>query len=191
MEEIEEKEAKEKKKAKVSTVRGLMALSPIVLFLLLYVVVSVLVGDFYKMPLSVALIISSVWAVALYRGHSLFDRLMAFSSGAGHPNIIYMIWIFILAGGFASLAREIGSVEATVSATLSVVPSQMILPGLFLASCFISMAVGTSVGTVVAITPLAMAMAADSGSVPLFVAVVLGGSFFGDIFYFICVWNFG
>lgn len=175
----------EEKKAKVSTVRGLMALSPIVLFLLLYVVVSVLVGDFYKMPLSVALIVSSVWAVTLYRGHSLFDRLMAFSSGAGHPNIIYMIWIFILAGGFASLAREIGSVEATVNATLSVVPAQMVLPGLFLASCFISMAVGTSVGTVVAITPLAMAMAADAGSVPLFVAVVLGGSFFGDNLSFI------
>lgn len=175
----------ENNNAKVDTRKGLIALSPIFLFLTLYLAMSIIVGDFYKIPLSVALIVASMWAVVIYRNHPLFDRLMAFSKGAGHPNIIYMIWIFILAGGFASVAREIGAVEATVSATLQVVPSSMIAPGLFIAACFISMAVGTSVGTVVAITPLAVAMAGDVASVPFFVAVVLGGSFFGDNLSFI------
>ena len=165
--------------------KGLLALSPIVFFLLLYVVVSAVIGDFYKMPISVALVAASIWAVAIYRGRPLIDRLTAFSKGAAQENIIYMIWIFILAGGFASLAKEIGAVEATVDLTLRIVPRSFIVPGLFMAACFISMAVGTSVGTVVAITPLAVAMAGDGGEVAFFVAVVLGGSFFGDNLSFI------
>lgn len=171
--------------ARIPASKGLLALSPIVFFLLLYVAVSAVIGDFYKMPISVALVAASIWAVAIYRGRPLIERLTAFSKGAAQENIIYMIWIFILAGGFASLAREIGAVEATVDLTLRIVPRSFIVPGLFMAACFISMAVGTSVGTVVAITPLAVAMAGDSGEVAFFVAVVLGGSFFGDNLSFI------
>lgn len=170
---------------RIPTSKGLLALSPIVFFLLLYVAVSAVIGDFYKMPISVALVASSIWAVAIYRGRPLIERLTAFSKGAAQENIIYMIWIFILAGGFASLAKEIGAVEATVDLTLRIVPRSFIVPGLFMAACFISMAVGTSVGTVVAITPLAVAMAGDGGEVAFFVAVVLGGSFFGDNLSFI------
>ena len=152
---------------------------------MLYVVVSVYVGDFYKMPFSVALLCASAWGVAISKG-KLVERIEVYSKAAAHSNIIYMIWIFILAGAFASLAREIGAVEATVELTLRLLPSSMVVPGMFVAACFISLAVGTSVGTVVALTPLAVEIAEVSGGSPAFmVAVVLGGAFFGDNLSFI------
>ena len=97
-----------------------------------------------------------------------------------------MIWIFVLAGAFAGTAKDIGAVEATVHATLSVVPASMLYAGLFLTACFISMAVGTSVGTIVALAPIATGLAAECGSsVPFMVAIVVGGAFFGDNLSFI------
>lgn len=163
-----------------------MALSPAILFLTLYVIVSLLIGDFYQMPISVALVVASVWGVAIYRGHPLHARIETFSRAAGHSNILYMVWIFILAGAFASLAKGIGAIDATVNLTLRFFPSDYILPAMFLAACFISMSIGTSVGTVVALTPLAVEMAGnDSSVVALFVATVLGGAFFGDNLSFI------
>ena len=165
--------------------RGLMGISPVIIFLLLYVVVSVAVGDFYRMPFSVALLCASVWAVATYKG-KLTERIEVFSRAAGHANIIYMIWIFILAGAFASIAKEIGAVNATVDLILRLLPAGLIVPGIFAAACFISLAVGTSVGTVVALTPLATEIAgASGGSTAFMVAVVLGGVFFGDNLSFI------
>ena len=140
--------------------QGLLALSPVAVFLCLYLVVSIVIGDFYKMPLAVALLAASMWSVVIYRnGGSLADRIETFSRSAGHSNILYMIWIFILAGAFASLAKEIGSIDATVNFTMRFFPSEYIVPGLFVASCFISLSIGTSVGTVVALTPLAVEMA--------------------------------
>lgn len=167
--------------------QGLLALSPVAVFLCLYLVVSIVIGDFYKMPLAVALLAASMWSVVIYRnGGSLADRIETFSRSAGHSNILYMIWIFILAGAFASLAKEIGSIDATVNFTMRFFPSEYIVPGLFVASCFISLSIGTSVGTVVALTPLAVEMASASGaSLPFYVAVVLGGAFFGDNLSFI------
>lgn len=175
-------------KTTVTTARGLLALSPVVVFLLCYVAVSLILGDFYKMPVSVALLVASVWAVAVYRGRPLYERIETFSQAAGHSNILYMIWIFVLAGAFAALAKEIGSVEATVSLALNVFPSGFILPTLFFAACFISFSIGTSVGTVVALTPLAVEIGSVGGgdaNVPFFVAVILGGAFFGDNLSFI------
>lgn len=173
-------------KSRVGTLRGLAALSPVVVFLLCYVVVSLVLGDFYKMPVSVALLVASVWAVAVYRGRPLAQRIETFSKAAGHPNILYMIWIFVLAGSFAALARSIGSVEATVSLALGVFPAGFILPTLFFAACFISFSIGTSVGTVVALTPLAIEIGGlDQGHVAFYVAVILGGAFFGDNLSFI------
>lgn len=171
----------------VSASRGLLALSPVAVFLCLYLVVSLVIGDFYKMPLSVALLAASMWSVAIYsRGGSLVQRIETFSRSAGHTNILYMIWIFILAGAFASLAKEIGAIDATVNFTLRFFPSRFIVPGLFVAACFISLSIGTSVGTVVALSPLAVEMASTSGaSLPFYVAVVLGGAFFGDNLSFI------
>lgn len=166
--------------------RGIIAVSPIVVFLLVYLVTSVAIGDFYKMPLSVALLISSVWAAFTMKGVSLSERIETFSKGAGSSNVLYMIWIFILAGAFAAVAKKTGAVEATVDLTLGILPASLIVPGLFVATCFISMAIGTSVGTVVAITPLAVDMAAGTGApVPFYVAIVLGGAFYGDNLSFI------
>lgn len=170
---------------RISTGKGLLAISPIAVFLVFYLVVSLIVGDFYKMPIAVALVISSIWAVVISNG-SLADRIETYSRSAGSSNVMYMIWIFVLAGAFASLAKEIGAIDVTVNMTLKYLPAQFVVPGLFVASCFISLSIGTSVGTVVALTPLAVDMAvAGGGSVPFFVATVLGGAFFGDNLSFI------
>ncbi len=168
--------------------QGLLAISPALVFLLLYVVISIVIGDFYVMPITVALGAASVWAVAINRGHSLSRRIEIFSRAAGHDNILYMVWIFILAGAFASLAKGIGAIDATVNLTLRFFPSGFMLPAIFAAACFISMSVGTSVGTVVALTPLVVEMARSipgGEHVALFVATVLGGAFFGDNLSFI------
>lgn len=171
---------------RIPAARGLLAISPIAVFLLFYLVVSLIIGDFYKMPIAVALLIGSAWAVVITRGKPLAERVEIFSRDAGSSNVMYMIWIFILAGAFAALAREIGAVEATVDLALRFLPVEMLIPGLFAAACFISLAIGTSVGTVVALTPLAVELAqSESGNVPFFVAVVLGGAFFGDNLSFI------
>ena len=164
----------------------MIALSPMIVFLLLYVVVSALIGDFYKIPISVALLTASMWSIAIYTGKPLKERIETFSRSAADSDIIYMIWIFVLAGAFASIAREIGAVDATVSFTLGIFPPQYIVPTLFVAACIISFSIGTSVGTVVALTPLAAELAsAEGGNVAFFVGVVLGGAFFGDNLSFI------
>ncbi len=171
---------------RVPAVKGWLALSPVMVFLLLYVAVSIALGDFYKMPISVALVVASMWAVVIYRGEPLMRRIEVFSRAAGHFNILYMIWVFVLAGAFATLAREIGAVDATVNFTLRIFPPDYVVPTLFFAACFISLSIGTSVGTVVALTPLAVEMADMSGgAAPFYVAVVLGGAFFGDNLSFI------
>ncbi len=165
---------------------GLLALTPVIVFLLSYVAVSLAIGDFYKMPIAVSLVLASAWGLIICRGYKLHDRIELFSRAAGHSNILYMIWVFVLAGAFASLAKEIGAVEATVNLTLSIFPGEFIVPVLFFAACFISLSIGTSVGTVVALTPLAVEIANTAGaSTPFFVAVVLGGAFFGDNLSFI------
>lgn len=172
--------------ARIPATSGWLSLSPVILFLLLYVAVSIAIDDFYKMPIAVALTVSSMWAIIIYRGKPLIQRIEIFSRSAGHSNILYMIWVFVLAGAFANLAKDIGSVDATVNLALRSFPPQFIVPTLFLASCFISLSIGTSVGTVVALTPLAVEIAGTSdASVPFYVAVVLGGAFFGDNLSFI------
>ena len=166
--------------------KGLMALSPMMVFLILYVAVSALIGDFYRIPISVALLVASMWAILIYRGIPLKERIETFSKAAANSDIIYMIWIFVLAGAFASVAKSIGAVDATVTFTLNILPPQDIVPTLFVAACLISFSIGTSVGTVVALTPLAAQLAAtEGGNVPFFVGVVLGGAFFGDNLSFI------
>lgn len=170
----------------LNRVPGWLAVSPIVVFLLSYLLVSLVIGDFYRMPLSVAFLISSVWAAFTLKGKTLSQRIETFSKGASSSNVMYMIWIFILAGAFAAIAKSTGAVDATVNLTLNYLPPSLVVPGLFLAACFISMAIGTSVGTVVALTPLAVSMAEGTGSpIAYYVAIVLGGAFFGDNLSFI------
>lgn len=173
--------------SRVSALRGLLGLSPVVVFMVTYLVVSLVIGDFYKMPLSVAIVVASMWGIAIYTGGGgLSSRIETFSRAAAHTSILYMVWIFILAGAFAAVAKEIGAIDATVELTLRFFPARFIVPGLFVAACFISVSIGTSVGTVVALTPLAAEMAGTGGeSLPFYVAVVLGGAFFGDNLSFI------
>lgn len=149
-------------------------------------VISLIIGDFYKIPLTVALLIASLWALLIYKDVPFPSRIETFAKEAGNSNVLYMVWIFILAGCFASLADKTGAVESTVALTINQLPSTFVMPGLFMAACFISMAIGTSVGTVVALIPLAVNYASNiGGDIPFFVAIVLGGSFFGDNLSFI------
>ncbi len=164
---------------------GLLALSPILVFLTVYLISSLLAGDFYKVPVSSAFLVASIYAVAITPG-KLSYRINVFSESAGHWNIMLMVWIFILAGAFAGSAKEIGSIEATVNFTLSIVPAKALLAGLFLTACFVSLAIGTSVGTIVALVPIANGIAAETGlSQPMMAALIVGGSFFGDNLSFI------
>lgn len=171
---------------RISTRQGLLAISPIAVFLVLYLAVSIAIGDFYKMPLALAFIIAAVWAVLSIKGKRISERIEIFTRGAANSDVLYMIWIFIMAGAFSALAKGVGSIEATVSLTLSALPAHYLVPSLFIASCFISLSIGTSVGTVVALTPFAVELAqATGGSTPFFVAVTLCGAFFGDNLSFI------
>ncbi|MBR1447470.1 MAG: Na+/H+ antiporter NhaC family protein [Prevotella sp.] len=165
--------------------KGLLALSPLLVFVVLYLVTSIVAGDFYKVPITVAFLTASIYAVAITRG-KLRRRINVFSRGAGTPEMMLMIWIFILAGAFANSAKQMGAIDATVNLTLWLLPSEMLLAGLFIAACFISLSIGTSVGTIVALTPIAAGVAQQTGAdIAMVVAVVVGGSFFGDNLSFI------
>ena len=166
--------------------KGLIALSPLGVFVILYLVTSIIAGDFYKVPITVAFMFSCIYAVAIIRDRPLKERIEIFSRGAGSSQMMLMIWIFLLAGAFANSAKVMGSIDATVNLTLHLLPSQMLLAGLFIAACFISISIGTSVGTIVALTPIAVGVAQQTGTdVALITAVVVGGSFFGDNLSFI------
>lgn len=165
---------------------GLLALSPLAVFLGIYLVSSLIAKDFYKIPIAAAFLIASAYALLISKKSPIEDKIAVFSRGAGHNNVLLMLWIFILAGAFAETARQIGAIDATVAATLHILPPSMLFVGLFLASCFISMAIGTSVGTIVALVPVAAGIASESGFDTGFVtAIVAGGAFFGDNLSFI------
>lgn len=154
-------------------------------FLLLYLVTSIVARDFYKVPITVAFLTASIYAIAVTRG-KLRRRINVFSRGAGTPEMMLMIWIFVLAGAFANTAKQMGAIDATVNLTLWMLPSEMLLAGLFVAACFISLSIGTSVGTIVALTPIAAGVAQQTGAdLAMVIAVVVGGSFFGDNLSFI------
>ena len=166
--------------------RGWLILSPLLLFFLLYVGTSVLTGDFYKMPVTVAFLAASAWALIIARPNNFNKRVEKFSAGAAHRNIMMMIWIFIMAGAFASGAKYIGAVDATVNLTLTLLPAHMVLAGMFLAACLVSLSLGTSVGTIVALMPMATGLADKAGlSMALITGAVVGGAFFGDNLSFI------
>lgn len=166
--------------------QGILAISPLIVFVILYFVSSIIAGDFYMMPITVAFMLSCIYAIMTFRGSSVKDRVETFCIGAGEKNIMMMLCIFVLAGAFANSAKDAGCIEATVNLTLSLMPDSMIMAGLFIAACFISLAIGTSVGTIVALTPIAAGLAHSTGSsVPMMTAVIVGGSFFGDNLSFI------
>ncbi|MBO6169605.1 MAG: Na+/H+ antiporter NhaC family protein [Bacteroidales bacterium] len=173
--------------------KGWLAVSPLFVFLVVYLVSSLMAGDFYKVPVTAAFVVASAYAILITRrmpdGGSRLDmdgRLAVFSRGAGDSNVLLMIWIFVLAGAFAAVAKEIGAIDATVAITLRILPARFLYAGLFLAACFISMAIGTSVGTIVALVPVATGLASQLGTgIPMMTAIVVGGAFFGDNLSFI------
>ena len=157
----------------------MLALSPIIVLLTIYLAGSIIAGDFYRIPIAAAFITASIYAVAITRGATLDERIENFSKGAANPRIMYMIWIFILAGAFASLAKAMGAVDATVQLTLNLIPSNYLPAGIFIAACFISLSIGTSVGTIVALTPVVTALATQMNcDTAWLVAIVVGGAFF-------------
>ena len=177
---------KENKIIPLNNKPNIWALTPLFVFLCLYLVTSLIVNDFYKIPITVAFLVSSVYAICITKGLPLNSRIMQFSSGAADKNIMLMIWIFILAGAFAQSAKDIGAIDATVNLTLQLLPSNLLLAGIFLAACFISLSVGTSVGTIVALVPVVAGIADKTGmDMPFMTAIVVGGAFFGDNLSFI------
>ena len=170
----------------MSNKRGLYALSPLIVFVIVYLVLSIAAGDFYKIPLTVAFMMASVYAIAISGGVPIAKRVDHYSRGASSGNLMLMLWIFVLAGAFANSAKQMGCVDATVNLTLSLLPADMLLAGLFVAACIISLSIGTSVGTIVALTPIATGLASSTGTeASIMVAVVVGGAFFGDNLSFI------
>lgn len=170
----------------MSNKKGLLALSPLIVFVGLYLVLSIIAGDFYKVPMTVIFLTASIYAIIISGGYSLKTRIEIFSRGASSSSLLLMLWIYVLAGAFAASAKGMGAIDATVDLALSVLPASMILPGLFIAACFISLSIGTSVGTVVALVPIAAGLAAEThGSIPLVTAVIVGGAYFGDNLSFI------
>lgn len=162
------------------------ALTPLIIFLSIYLVASVIMGDFYKMPITVAFLVASIVAVATSSGGRLHKRIDLFCKGAANSNIMLMVWIFILAGAFAQTAKAVGAVDATVNLALSVLPDSLLLAGMFIAACFISLSMGTSVGTIVALTPVAVGIATQTDlNTPFMIAIVVGGAMFGDNLSFI------
>lgn len=166
--------------------KGLLAVSPLILFALFYLLTSMVVGDFYKVPITIAFLLTSIYAMAITKGLDLDGRIRLFSQGASDSNMMLMIWIFILAGAFASTAKAMGAIDETVNLALTLLPDNLLLGGIFIAACFISLSIGTSVGTIVALTPLAAGIASETAvQLPLMVAIVVGGAFFGDNLSFI------
>ena len=174
----------------MSNKKGLLALSPLFLLIVLIVAFTVYsVDSSHKdtsLSLTVAFMISSIYAVAISGGMPVKKRVDTYSKGAGANNLMLMLWIYVLAGSFAASAKAMGAVDATVNLALSILPASMILPGLFLAACFISVSIGTSVGTVVALVPIAAGLAHSmNANVGMMTAIIVGGAYFGDNLSFI------
>jgi Na+/H+ antiporter NhaC len=157
------------------------ALLPLGVFLVLFVGSGIITGDFYKLPVLVAIIIAAIVALAMNRKDSLNVKVERFAKGAGHPDIIIMVLIFILAGAFSEVAKGMGAVDSTVNLALSVLPQSLVVAGIFVIGAFISISMGTSMGTIAALGPIAVGISEQAHvSVTLAIAGVIGGAMFGD-----------
>ena len=157
------------------------ALFPLLLFMLLFLGVGIISGDFTTMPLNVAITITVIVALLMNRKEKFATKIEVFTKGAGHSNIILMMLIFILAGAFSTTTEKMGGVTSTVNLGLSLIPENLIIVGLFIICMFVSISMGTSVGTVAAIAPVGFGFAqATDVSAALAMATVVGGAMFGD-----------
>lgn len=157
------------------------ALLPLGLFLILFVGSGIITGDFYAMPVLVAFLLASIAAFMFNRNERFNDKVAIFCKGAGNENIIMMVMIFLLAGAFSGVAKAMGGVDATVNLSLSILPPNLVVVGLFVIAAFISVSMGTSVGTITALTPVGLGIAEATGiPVALVVGAIVGGGMFGD-----------
>ncbi|KEH95310.1 Na+/H+ antiporter NhaC family protein [Clostridium massiliodielmoense] len=157
------------------------ALLPLGVFLVMYLVPSIVTKDFYKMPVSVSFLVAAFVAIAMNRKEKISKKIEVFCKGAGNPNIILMCIIFILAGAFAQVAKEMGAVSSTVNLGLTILPGNILLAGVFIICCFISLSIGTSVGTIAALAPMALGIAQKTGlPIGLALGAVVSGAMFGD-----------
>ncbi len=157
------------------------ALIPFLVFALFYTGLSLMAGDFYRVPMPAAFAVASAAAFLLDWRRPLAPRIETYARGMGHSDIMTMALIFILAGSFTAVARASGAVDAAVAVARSLIPARLMLAGVFIVSCLISLAVGTSCGTIAAVTPIALGFAPSSGASPALLAgAVVGGAMFGD-----------
>ncbi|ADK16670.1 MULTISPECIES: Na+/H+ antiporter NhaC family protein [Clostridium] len=158
-----------------------IALLPLGIFMVLFLGVSIIMKDFYKMPVVVALIIASTIAILQNKKIPVELKVERFCRGAGDSSIILMCLIFILAGAFAEVSKAMGAVDSTVNLGLAVLPHSFIVAGIFIIGSFISMSLGTSVGTIVTLAPIAVGIAQKTGlPVEFLIAAVVSGAMFGD-----------
>ncbi|MDF2854804.1 MAG: sodium:proton antiporter [Neobacillus sp.] len=162
------------------------ALLPFAVFLILFIGSGVITGDFYKFPVIVAIVIAGAVALAMNRKESFNQKIEIFTKGAGDSNIILMVVIFLLAGAFSAVANGMGAVDSTVNLALSIVPQNLLMVGIFIIACFISLSMGTSMGTIVALAPIGVGISEQTDiSLALSMAAVIGGAMFGDNLSFI------
>jgi len=166
--------------------KGLIALSPILAMVVLLVVLSIYSGGVSNAPLLIIFVLTAIVAIVSVHDLPFAERVALFSAGAGSRNLLLMVWIFLFAGAFAASAKDMGAVGAMVDLTLDILPARFALAGLFIAACLTSLCMGTSVGTIVALMPIASGMAERTEmTIPMVAAAVVGGAFFGDNLSFI------
>lgn len=135
---------------------------------------------FYQLPAPIAAVVGIVAAFIMLKG-TFEEKFNTFVAGCGDSNILIMCVIYLLAGGFAAVCKAMGSIDATVNLGMTYIPTEYMAAGIFIIASFISMATGTSVGSIVAVGPIAIALAEKTGlSLPLIMGCVMGGSMFGD-----------
>lgn len=162
------------------------ALIPFVVFLILFIGSGIITGDFYAFPVIVAIAISGAVALAMNRKEPFARKVDIFCQGAGNLNVMLMVVIFLLAGAFSEAAEGMGAVDSTVNFALSFIPQNLLVAGLFIIACFISLSMGTSVGTIVALAPVGVGISEQTDlAMALVMAAIIGGSMFGDNLSFI------
>jgi Na+/H+ antiporter NhaC len=165
---------------------NLFALFPFVVFLVLFIGAGVVTGDFYKFPVIVAILIAASISLVMNRKESLTKKVEVFTKGAGNADVMLMVLIFLLAGAFSEVTKKMGAVESTVNLALSFIPQNLLIVGLFVIGCFISISMGTSMGTIVALAPIGVGISEQTEiSLALSMAAVIGGAMFGDNLSFI------
>ena len=165
----------------MKTKGNVTALLPLAVFLIVYAGTSIIAKDFYAVSVIVPFLISAIVALSMNKKRTFEDKLQDFCKGAGNSNVILMILIFVLAGAFAQVAKAMGAVDSTVNFGLSILPTSILVPGVFIIASFIALSVGTSMGTIVALVPIAVGISEKTGiAVAIVVGAVVSGAMFGD-----------